>query len=302
MVFNIQGFSIHDGPGIRTVVFFKGCPLQCKWCSNPESQTVSQDILHIRTKCVNCYRCTNECPYGAIDVSGVGEFINIDHRICEDCNDQPCIRKCNQSALENVGKYMTVQEVMEKIIADEIFYRNSGGGVTLSGGEALMQPEFCRELFKECRNMYIHTAIETSGYAPWEKLKGILEYTDLVLYDIKHMEPTVHKELTGVSNESIFKNLEAIFALAKVPTIIRVPVIPGANDSDENIEATARFMNKVGAKAVDIMPYHRLGTGKYAGLGREYPLGMDVIAPTDKRMKEIQGIFEAHNLTCSIGG
>lgn len=300
LIFNIQGFSIQDGPGIRTVVFLKGCPLKCDWCCNPESQTVSRDILHIRTKCVKCYQCIDVCPYRAIEVSKKGEFININHQLCADCKDHPCVKRCYQSALENVGTYMTVQEVMEKIIADEMFYQNSGGGVTLSGGEALMQSEFCTELFKECQDKYVHTAIETCGYAPWERLKGVLDYTDLVLYDIKHMDPNIHKELTGVSNEVILKNLEGILALTRVSTIIRVPVIPGANDSDENIEATARFIKKAGAKEVNIMAYHRLGTGKYAGLGREYPLGMDVIVPTNERMKEIQGIFEAHNLTCTI--
>lgn len=300
LIFNIQGFSIQDGPGIRTVVFLKGCPLKCTWCSNPESQTVSRDILHIRTKCVKCYQCIGQCPYGSITVPQKGDFISINHQSCAECIDHPCIKGCYQSALENVGTAMTVAEVVEKIIADEIFYQNSGGGVTLSGGEALMQAEFCTELFKECQDRYVHTAIETCGYAPWEKLKSLLKYTDLVLYDLKHMDPTIHKELTGVSNELILKNLEAVFSLAKVPTIIRVPVIPEANDSDENIIATARFMNKVGAKEVNIMAYHRLGTGKYAGLGREYPLGMDVIAPTNERMNEIKSIFEAHHLICTI--
>lgn len=302
MIFDIQGFSIHDGPGIRTVVFLKGCPLRCKWCCNPESQSVSHEILHVRTKCVKCYRCIDLCPRGVIDLPEVGGHISIDRGVCADCQDHPCVKGCYQSALESIGTCMTVQEVMEKVMADEIFYQNSGGGVTLSGGEALTQSEFCRELFKECRDQYVHTAIETTGYAAWEKLKGVLDYTDLVLFDLKHMDPAVHKELTGVSNELILKNLEEIFARTKVPTIIRLPVIPGANDSNENMEATARFMNKIGAKEINIMPYHRLGTGKYAGLGKEYPMEMDINAPGDERMKEIQGIFEAHNLKCTIGG
>lgn len=300
LVFNIQGFSIQDGPGIRTVVFLKGCPLRCDWCSNPESQTVSRDILHIRTKCVKCYMCINKCPLGAISVPEKDEFIKINHQSCADCQDHPCIKGCYQSALEDVGSYMTIEDVMGKVVADEAFYQNSGGGVTLSGGEALMQSEFCTELFKECRKNYIHTAIETCGYAPWEKFKELLDYTDLVLYDVKHMDSDIHKELTGVSNELILRNLEAIFTQTKVPTIIRVPVIPGANDSNENLEATARFTKKIGAKEVNIMAYHRLGTGKYAGLGREYPFGMDVITPSEARMKEVKGIFEAHGLTCAI--
>ncbi len=305
MVFNVQGYSIQDGPGIRTTVFLKGCPLRCPWCSNPESQRANRDILYVRAKCVKCHRCLDLCKNGAIsyqkDLEPEG-FITINHEICATCQDHTCVPECYQFALEDVGIPMPVSEVMDVLVADSPFFVRSGGGVTVSGGEPLLSHEFVIELFKQCKENYIHTAIETTGYAPWDKFKSVLEYTDLVLYDLKHMDPIVHKELTGVSNELILQNLEKIFTDTKAQVVIRIPVIPRANDSNKNMEATALFMKKIGARQADLMPYHRMGMGKFAGLGREYPLGTEVVSPTNESIKEIQSIFEANHLACNIGG
>ena len=191
---------------------------------------------------------------------------------------------------------------MDVLLADSPFFEQSGGGVTVSGGEPLVSHKFVIELFKQCKENYIHTAIDTTGYAPWDKFKSVLEYTDLVLYDLKHMDPSVHQELTGVSNKLILQNLEKIFAETKTQVVIRIPVIPGANDSSENMEATALFMKRIGARQVDLMPYHRMGMGKFAGLGREYSLSMEVVSPTSESIKKIQCIFETHHLTCNISG
>jgi pyruvate formate lyase activating enzyme len=305
LVFNIQGYSVQDGPGIRTTVFLKGCPLRCQWCSNPESQTSSRDVMQVRTKCVKCYRCIKLCKNGAISFPKNTEteaFPVIDHAVCCNCTDHICVQGCYEDAIEDVGVPTTVSEVMDTLLADEPFFRQSGGGVTLSGGDPLQHEEFDRELFKQCRENCIHTAVETSGYVSWEKFKPVLDYTDLVLYDLKHIDPIAHKEFTGVSNELILRNLERILTETSVSVVVRVPVIPCANDSDDDMKAIAQFANKIGVREVDLMPYHRLGTGKYAGLGRTYPLGLEVTEPSKERIKDIQRIFQANHLVCSVGG
>lgn len=306
LVFNIQGFSIQDGPGIRTTVFLKGCPLNCLWCSNPESQTTGWDVLHTKSKCSKCFRCVSNCKNSAITMPenpmDKDAWPVIDHTICANCQMHTCVDGCYNAALENVGKQMTVDEVMDRLEGDEPFFRKSGGGVTLSGGEPLLHAEFSREILRRCKENYIHTAIETTGFAPWEKFQSVLEYTDMVLYDIKHMDSAIHKELTGVPNELILENLKKTVAETSATVIVRVPVIPGANDSDENMEATAAFVQQAGVGIVHILPYHRMGLGKYAGLCREYPLGEEVESPSDERMQQIQKIFQKYHLKCGIGG
>jgi len=302
LIFNIQGYSIHDGPGLRTTVFMKKCPLRCKWCSNPESMNNFPEIFHIKEKCVKCYHCMDICPYGAISVPKEGEFISINRGACADCKESPCVKECYQRALEIVGRYITAEELLNEVEKDALFYRNSGGGVTLSGGEPTSQHEFALQFLKGCKDKYIHTTLDTTGYAHWETLRELLDYTDLVLYDIKHMNSSLHKELTGVYNEQILENLEAILDLAKVPVVVRIPLIPGQNNSKENMEATARFLKKVGAKEVNLMPYHRLGMGKYKQLGRTYPLEKDILPPDNAEMENIKRIYESYDLCCSIGG
>ncbi|PSH03430.1 MAG: Phenylacetate decarboxylase activating enzyme [Acidobacteria bacterium] len=305
MVFNIQGYSVQDGPGIRTTVFLKGCPLRCLWCSNPESQTTPKDVLYIRAKCVKCHRCVNICKNGAIsynpDLEPEG-YVTVNHEICATCKDHVCVQGCYESAYEDVGTPMTVDQVMEILEADQPFFVQSGGGVTVSGGEPLLSHEFLRELFKRCKQSYIHTAIETTGYAPWDNFKSVLEYTDLALFDVKHMDPVIHKQLTGVSNELIHSNLEKVFAETKTQVVIRIPVIPGGNDTVENMQATAKFMKKIGAREVDLMPYHRMGMGKYAGLGREYPMPPGVETPPAEKINELKAVFESNGIVCHIGG
>lgn len=306
LVFNIQGFSIQDGPGVRTTIFLKGCPLHCLWCANPESQLFCCDLLHTRSKCVKCFRCAAACRHGAVtlpaDPTAEDAFPVFDHKRCIDCADHSCVNACHEAALETVGKLMSVEDVMDRVLSDEPFFRKSGGGVTVSGGEPLCHPEFVEELFAECKDNYIHTCIETTGFCDWEKFKKVLAHTDLVLYDLKHMDPAEHKRLTGVDNHLIKENLKKLVNETSVNVVVRIPTIPGLNDSEENMEATAAYMREIGAGKVHLLPYHRMGMGKYEGIGRDYLVSDDTVTPSNERMEQLRAIFQARGLSCYIGG
>jgi len=209
-----------------------------------------------------------------------------------------CITSCDQDALKLAGRLISVQELMEEVKKDNIFYRNSDGGITVSGGEPTSQPQFTLEFLKRCKEEGLHTTLDTCGYTSWNLMKEILKYTDLILYDIKHMDSTRHKELTGVPNHLILRNLETIFTKTKIPTIIRIPIISEHNDSRDNMEATARYLKKIGATEVNLLPYHRLGIEKYQRLGMDYPLGTDIQPPNETYLEEIETIFTSYGLNC----
>ncbi|MBC7189169.1 glycyl-radical enzyme activating protein [Candidatus Aerophobetes bacterium] len=294
LVFDIQRYSIHDGPGIRSLVFMKGCPLSCLWCSNPESQSSHQEIMFTPIKCIGCGRCIEVCPTGA-----AGKKNPLDAQsLCVVCGR--CVEVCPSGARRIVGRYMTVDEVMKEVEKDLLFYFSSKGGVTVSGGEPLMQAEFVAMLLKKCREKGIHTAIETCGYGKWEDFEKILKYTDLVLYDIKHIDTQKHRELTGAGNELILENARKISNL-NIEMIIRVPVIPGCNDSPENMKAIATLAKSLKVKEVHLLPYHRLGESKYERLGRKYRLkGLSSLDKND--LSEHKKIIESYNLKVEIGG
>ena len=299
VVFNIQHYSIHDGPGIRTTVFLKGCPLSCLWCQNPESQDLKPVIFFDAEKCTGCGMCVNVCPETAIRI--IDGKSATDRRLCNGAGK--CAEICPNEARSLMGRYMSGAEVFDDVNADAIFYQNSGGGVTLSGGDPVAQPAFSIDILKRCRSAGIHTAIETCGFARWDTLKAILEYTDLVLYDIKHMDPGRHKQYTAVSNKLILDNAKKIRMELNLPMHARLPIIPGYNDSSENLNAAARFIaRELGNEVqVHLLPYHRLGETKYERM--EKPGGCVRIAPPgDERMKELKKIFEALGLTVIIGG
>jgi len=299
LVFNIQRYCIHDGPGIRTIVFLKGCPLRCLWCQNPEGMLPRPEIFLYKEKCFGCGRCVITCPAKAIEIYEGKSRTNRD--LCKRCGK--CVEVCPTEARVLMGKWFTPEEVFNVVVRDRVFYETSGGGVTLSGGEPLAQPEFTIAVLKLCRDAGIHTAIETSGYASWEVLRRVLEYTDLILYDFKHMDPRKHKEYTGVSNELILENARRISRESSVPIWARVPIIPGYNDSFENFEATARFIaNELGkaVKQVNLLPYHRLGESKYERLERSYSLAIE--PPTEEHMLRLKKIFESYGLETYIGG
>ena len=279
-VFNIQRYSIHDGAGIRTLVFLKGCPLRCLWCSNPESHKSGPELGFIESRCVGIGVCRGPClaacPIAALYLNEQGKP-SVDRQACNACG--LCSEVCREDALKVVGREMSVDEVLAEVEKDRPFYRRSSGGVTLGGGEPLMQYRFTAELLESAQRVYLHTALETCGHAPWEHFEAVLKHVDLLYIDLKHMDPIRHKELTGKSNRLIIANLRKVLSV-KPPqdVIVRVPVIPGYNDSIENLEDTAKFVAELGFRLIELIPYHRFGVSKYTQYGMVYQLsGVDTI-------------------------
>lgn len=300
VVFELQRWSIHDGLGTRTVVFFKGCPLRCLWCCNPESQIREPQIALVPGNCIDCGSCTRACQNGVALPASQGGFREGGH--CLKCG--ACVDACPAAARQWMGRRMTVRDVMTIIERDMVFYRRSGGGVTFSGGEPLAQPVFLRHLLEACQALGISTALETCGHFQWQTGADILKSVGLVFLDIKHMDPAVHARVTGVSNELILENAVNI-ARADIPLIIRIPVIPSLNDDAKNIKATAEFVARslAGCVGIEIMPYHALGKMKYAGLGLSYELGNLAPPPRDNlaRLSEIIAEAGVPNLTSAQG-
>ncbi len=296
MIFNIQRFSVHDGPGIRTVVFLKGCPLHCPWCSNPESQHPEQEIMFYPNNCIGCRKCLAVCEAGAIDFE-LPE--RVDRGKCINCGK--CTELCYAESLVMAGQEKTVENVLKTLKKDNVFYRNSGGGITFSGGEPLTQHVFLEEMLKGCKANGWHNAVETTGYTTKKILGRILPLLDLVLLDIKHMQNEQHKKVIGVSNKKILENAEFI-ANSGTRVIIRVPVIPGYNDDPENIRATARFAVSLnGVSELHLLPYHRLGQEKYGYLYRAYPYA-GIVPLTRTDVVTLKKNVESCGLHCSIGG
>ena len=268
-VFNVQRYSIHDGPGIRTLVFLKGCPLRCKWCDNPESQKFTPEIMFFEKKCIACGTCIENCKNNAIDAKpGVPPSERIVRELCDVCGS--CVEHCPAKALQMVGRKMTSDEVLTEVLKDIRFYEKSDGGVTLSGGEALAQPDFTTDILRMSHQRNIHTVIETSGYAEWSVLERVIQYTDLLLFDIKHMDSEIHRTLTGVPNKGILENLAKAVKLTSV--IVRIPLIPTYNDSEANALAVCGFCENIEVKEINLLPFHQLGRDKYQRLNIRYDL------------------------------
>ena len=296
-IFDIMKYSIHDGPGIRTTVFFKGCPLKCQWCHNPESQGFGQELMYWPDRCIGCGQCLEICPNGAV-VSTAGKFEYLRDE-CQACG--ACCKACHAGARELVAKTMSVSEVMAEIEKDLIFYDESGGGVTFSGGEAVMQPVFLLELLKECRKKEIHATVETCGYVNLEFLQTISDYVNLFLYDLKLMDHQKHQNFTGVPNELILDNLRWL-AEHHPRVIVRVPIIPGINDDEENLSQLGDFVASLKrVSELHILPYHKAGVDKYQRLGLIYLLP-DIQSPDNEHLEQIVGRLEKFGLTVKIGG
>lgn len=272
-IFDIQRNSFVDGPGIRTTVFLKGCNLRCKWCHNPESQLPERQMMIYKDKCTGCGKCREVCPTG-------GEN-------CVFCGK--CELYCPSDARKICGKEYTSDEVLSEVIKDLTFYRNSGGGVTFSGGECMLQIDFLAEILKKCKANDIHTAVDTAGNVPWEYFEKILPYTDLFLYDVKCFSDELHIEGTGVSNKRIKENLKKLSAEFNGDIIIRIPLIPGYNDDISELQKTADFLSGISAVKTELLPYHAMGEHKYDALGMDCT---KYTAPTSDETAELKKLFE----------
>ena len=301
-IFNIQTYCIHDGPGIRVTVFIKGCPLRCLWCANPESNLPEPQLMFYSSKCVSCGKCAAACPNKAVRLEEKeGRILPAtDRTLCTNCGE--CAANCPGKAREIAGKDKTVGEVLGEVLKDKLFMDASGGGITLSGGEPLMRPEFSAALLKASREAGIGTAVETSMFASPETVDRVFEYADIALMDIKHMDSRTHRELTGVPNEQILENIRHVVNDKKIPAIIRIPVIPGCNDSFENMQATARFIAEdlQGRPSVHLLPYHKMGISKAESIDRNDVPEYNV--PTQEHMEELKAIFDGMGIKTQIGG
>ncbi|MBA7566243.1 4-hydroxyphenylacetate decarboxylase activating enzyme [subsurface metagenome] len=295
MVFNIERYAVHDGPGIRTIVFLVGCPLRCLWCQNPEGMELKPQLAFFPDKCTGCMRCLSVCPNKAIE--RVNEKILMNWDKCNRC--LKCVKICPNEARKSLTKTMTSKEVLEEVIKDIPFYRRSGGGVTLSGGDPLFQVDFASEILRLCQKEKIHTVIETSGFIDWDDFVKILKSTDFIFFDIKHMNSIKHKYGTGVDNKKILENLRKITNLNK-NIVIRICIIPGFNNSEKNIKDTAKFVkNLKNIRKIELLPYHNLGVIKYERMGKTYLL-KDVNPPRDCDLVKLKNIIESYNIKCEI--
>lgn len=300
LITNIQKYSIHDGEGTRTTVFFKGCPLSCKWCHNPETQSYKKRILFYQERCTGCSVCVSECPESAISIKEGKAFTDVSRCIC--C--KACIDSCINNAREICGKSYEIRKLTEELLKDQMFYETSHGGVTLSGGEVLAgNPDYVEKLMKTLHTRGIRINVDTCGAVPWRAFERVLPYTDIFLYDIKGMDREKHQFYTGKDNTEILNNLEKLSA-AGAGIWIRIPVIGGVNDSEEEMQAIGSFLKekRIYAKQVNLLPYHDTGRGKYGRVGRVYE-GETFYTPTEEKMQELQRCIQSYiNYPVYIGG
>ena len=296
LVFSIDRNVVEDGPGIRTTVFLKGCPLRCVWCHSPQSQSRERQLLFIENRCIGCGACVEPCPEDGQEMSGEGRRVLWDR--CDNCGE--CARVCPSMALQMAGEWMTVEQIMDIVRRDAVYYKNTGGGVTFSGGEALLQPEFLVACLEKCKEEGFHTAVDTSGFAQWPVFERILPHTDLFLYDLKQMDKSKHEEMTGVGNRVILENLKRIDARGK-PIWVRIPLIPGYNDTVVNLGQVAEFaktLKNVGR--ISLLPYNGAAGAKYAFIGRKYGL-KDLDGQTKQEKKDFLRLFSSVGVEVEVG-
>jgi pyruvate formate lyase activating enzyme len=298
LIFDIQRYSIHDGSGIRTLVFMKGCPLHCRWCCNPESQSTIPELALFPSRCIGCGSCREACQDAAVTPEESGGFVT-DRSLCQTCGR--CVEACPTDARVLRGRRASVADVLSEVERDQIFYRTSGGGVTISGGEPLLQATFTAALLKACRDRGIDTAIETCGQAPWEDFTLVLAHTDSVLFDIKHVDTITHRRLTGVGNELIFANLRRV-ARSGARVVLRLALVPGYNADADSVRGVAALARELAIAELHLLPYHRLGESKYRALGRSYPL-QDFTALSVEEIHGLKRLAEdGTGLSVHVGG
>jgi pyruvate formate lyase activating enzyme len=282
LIFDIRRYSVNDGPGIRTTVFLKGCPLSCAWCHNPEGRSGQVELMVRAGRCIRCMSCEYLCPKSALTLTDRGP--SVDRALCDVCGE--CVEDCYSGTLELAGRLVDACEVVEQVGRDQLFFEQSQGGVTFSGGEPLRQVDFLRELLTGCKQQGIHTTVDTCGYASWEAFEPVLALTDLFLYDFKLADSVLHKQYTGVSTELILANLQKLSALGK-RIWVRIPVVPGINDTTTSIQAAGEFLSSLPSlELVELLPYHGSAVAKYEGLGLDYELS-NIQSPSPEHMEEI---------------
>ena len=298
-IYNIQRYSVHDGPGIRTIIFLKGCPLRCKWCSNPEGLCPEKDLFYYRNLCKNCQSCVSKCPHGAISPAIDGQGIAIDRGLCVACGT--CTGFCFYDALRVAGREASAEELLDDVAKDLVFYKRSGGGLTVSGGEPLSQPEFSAALLAGARSLGMNTAVETSCCAPADAVRRVLFHADTVFIDLKLCDSKQHQKATGVDNSQILSNIR--LAAEEVPEsttlVLRMPVIPAVNDDEENIRQSAGLIQSLARPlSLELLAYHEFAKSKYSGLGKEYePESMGIVPPSKERMEQVADAFRRHGVT-----
>ena len=297
IIFDVQRFSVHDGPGIRTLVFFKGCPLCCLWCQNPESLDPQPEIAFYPDTCIMCGECREACETGALALE---DPARIDRDLCRRCAS--CAEVCPAGSLQQVGSPYTPEELLGEVLKDRAFYESSGGGVTLSGGEPLLRTAFLRRFLPLCRAQGVHTAMETCGHAPWEHLEALLPHLDLVLYDLKAIDPEVHRRITGRDNRLILANLERLKTLGRALQV-RVPVVPIMTAAPDNLGAIAAYLERLRIEHVCLLPYHSMGEGKIARVGAERlrPLGLERMEEDEVRRLG-ERFFAPRDISFQVGG
>jgi len=295
VVFNVMRFSVHDGPGIRTTVFLKGCPLHCAWCHNPEGQSFDPALMVFEERCRHCGDCVPVCPQHGIGAPADGLKVP---EACDACG--ACVSVCVAGAREMAGRRVTVPGIVAEIESDAVFFEESGGGVTLSGGEPLAQPAFAEAILAACRARGIHTALDTCGLASAENFGRVSAQADLVLYDLKVMNGAAHRRFTGASNDAVLRNLETLAATGRA-VIVRFPMIPGVNDGEEELTAMAGFLRRIGLHRLDLLPWHSIGSEKYKRLGLACPTA-DFAAPPAESVENAASTLRQAGLTVSIGG
>lgn len=298
LVFNIQEYSVHDGPGIRTTIFLKGCPLRCLWCANPEGQSPYAEPLHARSRCRRCGTCFGVCPRKAV-AAGQGGYPRFHREACSSCETRDCVRACPAQAVRVAGERWSPENLCGRVAGQARFYRNSGGGVTLSGGEPLVQPEFVNTFMDHCERAGLAIGIETCGLWDWSRLEGLVGRVDFIYFDLKCLSADRHQQLTGSGNGLILDNLRRL-ARSSARMIVSFPVVPGVNTVDGEPAAVAGLCRELGIRAARLLPYHAFGAAKYEELDRDYQM-QHVRSPSTEELETIRSEFAGRGIECAVG-